>query len=111
VRRDAGVLLVARGGDVDEELTAQSVAARVVALGVDAPTVAVLTVARPGDDNIAQQVKGDRRVLLIAGSGGVDAELIAQGVAIGVVALGGNTPTVAVLAVTRPGDDEAAFLG
>src|SRR5205823_1123841 len=47
-------------------------------------------------------------VRLVAGAGGVDAELAADGRAGGGIALAVDAPAAAVLAVARPGDDEVA---
>src|SRR5262249_18766062 len=106
VRRDTGELLIADGRRVDELLVSQSVAGRVEALGIDPPAAAILVVARPRDDEVARAVKGHRGTLLVAGGGRIDAELVAQGVAVGVELAGIDIPAVAVLEVAWPGDDE-----
>src|SRR5262249_42351786 len=81
-----GVRLVACGGAVDEELVTQGIAVGVEATSVDIPAVAVLSVARPGDDEAAISGHGHHRGGLIAGGGGVDEEFITEEMAGGVQA-------------------------
>src|SRR5262249_35626595 len=106
--RHRGILLVARGGGVDAELRPQRRAVAGVLPGVDAPAVAVLVTALPGDGGPPVGVQGDRGGHLVVRGGHVDAELAAQGVARGVVAPGVDAPAAAVLVAALPGDDEVA---
>src|SRR5262249_11267985 len=106
VHRDGGVHLVVLGGGADAELAALGHTRGIVALGVNAPAVAVLLLALPGNDEIAAGVHCDSRVELVMVGGGVNAELAADRVAGGVVALGVDTPAVAVLVLARPDHHE-----
>src|SRR5262249_61592144 len=97
------------GGVVARAVPAPTLHRRVVALGVNAPAAAVVVLARPGDDEVPVRVDRDRGELLVVGGGGVDAELAAERVARGVVALGVDPPGLAaILALARPSDDEVA---
>ena len=81
IHRHGGVDLVAACEGVGPELTAHGGTGRVVTLGVDAPTVAVLIVAAPCHHEVAGGVGRDRiRApevvgVLFAGSRCVDSEL------------------------------------
>src|SRR5205807_799306 len=109
VDRDGGVGLVADGGEVDAELAALRPARGIVHLRLDAPAAAVLAIARPGDDEIAAEpVHRHGGGGLIAGGGGVDAELAPLGRARAAVELPEDAQAAAVLAIARPGDDEIA---
>src|SRR5205807_1943251 len=80
-----------------------------ILLSVDVPAGSVLAVGGPGDQEVAGGVHRDRGPDLVGGRGGVDLELVAPRVAGGVVAAGEDAPAAAVLAVARPGDEEAAI--
>jgi hypothetical protein len=98
--------LIAGSRAVDEKLSANGVSAAVVALRVDSSLARiVLTVAGPGDDEVAAVVDGDRGIHLIAGRLGVHQELTAERVAVRGEALRVDTVHVAVLVVACPGDD------
>src|SRR5207249_11345187 len=79
IHHHAGIHLIAGRGRVGPELTALRQSQGVVALGVDTPAAAVLTVAGPGDDKLADRIHGHRGISLVARRGGVDAELPALG--------------------------------
>ena len=75
--------------------------------------------AAPGDDKVAGVVQRDARDALIAAAGAVDGELVADftvitqqqidaDLAVGGVALGVNTPSVAVLVLAFPDDHKVA---
>src|SRR5581483_4691828 len=103
-----GRQLVVGGRAVDAELAALGDAGGAVALGVDAPAAAVLSVALPGDDEVAGAVHGHRGRQLVVGGRAVDAELAALGDAGGAVALRVDAPAAAVLVLALPGHDEVA---
>src|SRR5262249_44261751 len=101
-------LLVVGGGGVDAELATQSCPRGVVALGVDAPAVAVLAVARPGDGEHAGGMHRDGRRGLVAGGGTVDEEIPAPRASGSVIALAEDTQMISVLVAARPDDDKIA---
>ena len=107
-RRHGRVELVARDGGVDAELGAHGAAVGGIALAEDAAAAAVLPFRAPGDEEAAVVQGRDDAVVLRTGGVGVDAEGRAQRVAAGVEALAVDAIAVAVGAVIRPCDDEAA---
>src|SRR5205823_5321823 len=95
------------GGDA--ELAAVRHAGRVVALGINAIAGEVPREnAVPGDDKVAAGVRRDGWLRLVAIGRRVNAELAGLGGAGGVVALGVDAVTGAVLIVALPCDDEIA---
>ncbi len=73
-------------------------------LGVAAAVIVVI----PRDNEAAISRCCQRRLMLAGNSLGIDSELATGGTAVGVVALGIDTPTAAILAAGRPGYDKAA---
>ena len=107
----AGIGLTAKSGGIDLHLGAERTAAAVELAGVDTIATAVLIVALPGDDDIAGVVHGDSGYVLCISRGGIDLDFTTLGSAAGIVVLGINAITAAVLQVAGPGDGEAAVSG
>src|SRR5262249_41077055 len=85
---------------------------RIVALGVDAVErvgVRGVGAAAPRNDEVTTRVHGHARTELIERRGCVDTELEPERRARGVVALGIDSITIAILACTIPGNDEVAL--
>src|SRR5262249_17841886 len=82
-----GIPLVAHHGRVDTEVVALGLTPLVEAPGIHAPAVAVLAVARPGDDKFAVSIHGCGRLLLVTTRRAVDAELSTQRYAASVIEL------------------------
>src|SRR5262249_27937335 len=99
----AGEMLVASRGRVDLELVAARRAVRGEAAGEDAPAIAILTVTRPGDHEVAQRIHRHARIRLLPGGVALDGELAAEGAAVGGIALAINTPAE-VRGVAGPDD-------
>src|SRR5262249_12886613 len=100
-----GVHLIVREVAVDLDLTSLRDPGRVIPLGAHPPAGPVVIV-RPGDHESAGPVHPHLGELLVARSGGVDAELVAQGDTAGAEPTSVHPPAAAVLVVARPGDDE-----
>ena len=75
---------------------------------VDAVGRAILAVALPGDHEPVRVEHVHGRPTLLSGRLLVDSELAAHGHAVGPIALAEDAPTVPVLAVAVPSDDEVA---
>ncbi len=105
---DAGPELLLGDVCVDLKLAALCNTARIVALGVDSPIVAVLVLARPNNDEVAGIVHGHRRMQLIFHDSGIDAEFATLCRAGGVVSLRVNPPAVTVLIFARPDHNKIA---
>ena len=97
-----------RGG-VDQELGADRSAGIVEALAIDAPAIAVVTIALPDDNEVAEGIHRDRREALIVIGGGICAKLRSQRSAGIVEALAIDTVGSTFLAVALPGHDEVAI--
>ena len=100
-------LLVERIG-AGAELTAELCARGGEPLAENAPHVAVLLVAGPDDDEVADRIHGHVGVLLTTYRGRVDQEFVADRHALDVETSGEDAVQVAVLSVAGPGDDEVA---
>ena len=85
-----------------EERVGRAVDAK--ALAVDAVTAAVLAVGFPSHHEAAVVKRGDRRIILFAARVGVDPELTAEGVAIGVITLTVDAIARTILTTGLPGD-------
>src|SRR5207302_1754566 len=90
-----GILLVPGSGRVDAEFTIDlaAVGGR-DNLAVYTPAAAILAVALPGNDDVAAGVHRCGRGRLIARGGGVDLGLATHAIAVPVVALAVDAPTV-----------------
>ena len=93
---------------VDLKLTARRVAARVVALGVDAVAAGrILAETLPGDDEASGGIHRYGGIELVTADMGIDLEFAAHRVAVRVIALGVDPVTDRlVLADALPGNDE-----
>src|SRR6185295_12729554 len=74
----------------------------------DAEDASVLAAAHPHDEEIPARVRGDGRVVLVAGGIGVDPELAALRDPRGVEALAEDAEAASVLSDAVPDDDEIA---
>ena len=116
--RNIWLCLLTRGVAVGLELITVRAAIGVEALAVDAVARAILTAGFPGNDEAAVGKVGNRRVVLIVVRIGIDLELGAIRIAVGIEALAVNTVvavaiTIAVeviLVTALPCDHKAAIL-
>ncbi len=76
--RHVGLVLAAEGGFIDLEFAADLGSSSVIALTVDASTIAILVVRTPHHHKTAVTQGGDARFVLITGGGGVDQENVGQ---------------------------------
>src|SRR5207237_1391785 len=93
---------------VDQKLVAQRRAGGVIAAGIDAGARAVLTLAVPGDDEVARRIHRRRRRELVIRGDLVDLELARQRHAGSAVAAGKDAVAAAILTLALPGDHEVA---
>ena len=116
--RNIRLCLLTRGVAVGLELITVRAAIGVEALAIDAVARAILTAGFPGNDEAAVGEVGNRRVVLVVARIGVDLELGAIRIAVGIEALAVNTVVavavtigVEVILVTAlPCNHEAAIL-
>jgi len=100
--------LVGGGVDVELELGRQRGAVGVEAAREGAVAVPVLSVARPGDDEVTSGIECDGRDLLRAEREGVDLEFGSLPSSAGAEALGEHAVSGSILNAAVPGDHEVA---
>ncbi|MCY1350843.1 hypothetical protein D9M68_526830 [compost metagenome] len=103
---DGGGLLVTERVGIDPRLVADRVALVVIALGIDAVAAAILAVELPDDQPAAVGQGSDGGCGLVGVHGGIDRHLVADRVALAIVALG--VDAAAAAAEAAPGDQPTA---
>ena len=101
-RRNVGVGLAVHDSAIDLELCALRLALRVVALGIDTLTAAILIERLPAHHKTTPRQRGDARIGLSVQGGAVDPKLCTLRLTQRVVTLGVNAITTAVLVTRRP---------